>query len=784
MTVLLCFSHLRWNFVYQRPQHLMTRCAKSFKVVFFEEPLIESVAQPRLDMRADQGVTIAVPVLPENFSEVEKNAAQKQLLDDMLKALSPTQLALWYYTPMSLAFSRHLDARLCVYDCMDELSGFKGAPPEILRFERELFDRADLVFTGGHSLYEAKKERHPRVYAYPSSVDTEHFRRSRSVPPDPQDQASIPKPRLGFFGVIDERLDVELVEKLSAARPDWHQVIIGPVVKIDPSTLPRAANIHYLGIKPYAALPDYLAGWDIAFMPFARNAATRFISPTKTPEYLAAGRPVISTPIHDVVHSYGQNGLVSIAETAEDVIAAAENIMRRPNHSSWLKRVDFHLGEQSWDITWAGMLDHMQAVLAQNILRQGNPDKDRKPEAGSQRPILVKPSGLMSRIVHAKKCDWLIVGAGFAGSVLAERLAREAGKRVLIIDKRPHIGGNAYDCKDKAGVLIHKYGPHIFHTNSAAVFNYLSRFTYWRPYEHRVLAQVDGQLLPFPINLDTVNRLYGLNLNSDELNGFFAAHAEPREQILTSEDVVLHNVGRDLYEKFFRQYTRKQWGLDPSQLDKSVTSRVPTRTNRDDRYFTDTYQYMPESGYTRLFENMLDHPNIEIMLNVDFKDVKNSISYDQLIYTGPIDEYFDYRFGALPYRSLRFEHVSHPYEWHQPVGVVNYPQDKDYTRVTEYKHLTGQNHPHTSITYEYPCGSGDPYYPVPRPENAALYKQYEALADALPDVTFVGRLATYRYYNMDQVVAQALAVFDRIVGKNLTSGYAQIAAGRNESRVI
>lgn len=358
--------------------------------------------------------------------------------------------------------------------------------------------------------------------------------------------------------------------------------------------------------------------------------------------------------------------------------------------------------------------------------------------------------------------DWLIVGAGFAGSVLAERLASQRDERVLLIDRRPHIGGNAYDRYDDAGVLMHQYGPHIFHTNSEAVFEYLSQFTRWRPYEHRVLAEVDGMLVPIPINLDTVNRLYGLNLDSDQLAQWFASRAEHRDEIKTSEDVVVSTVGRELYEKFFRGYTKKQWGVEPSELDKSVTARVPTRLNRDDRYFSDQFQFMPLHGYTRMFERMLDHPNINVMLQTDFEELRNEVFYRRLIFTGPIDEYFNFRFGKLPYRSLRFEHVTLDEARHQPVAVVNYPQTQAYTRVTEYKHLTGQEHPKTSLTYEFPTDEGDPYYPVPRAENAEIYKRYEKLAIAQQNVWFVGRLATYRYYNMDQVVGQALATFRRI----------------------
>jgi UDP-galactopyranose mutase len=361
--------------------------------------------------------------------------------------------------------------------------------------------------------------------------------------------------------------------------------------------------------------------------------------------------------------------------------------------------------------------------------------------------------------------DYLIVGAGFAGSVLAERLARGSGKKVLLVDRRPHIGGNAYDHYDDAGILVHKYGPHIFHTNSKEVFEYLSSFTRWRPYEHRVRASVDGQLVPIPINLDTINQLYGLKLTSMEVEKFFESVAEPCEHVRTSEDVVVSRVGRELYEKFFRGYTRKQWGLDPSQLDAMVTARVPVRTNRDDRYFSDTYQAMPLKGYTRLFENMLDHDNIKILLNTDYREVADFIPYDKMIYTGPVDEFFDYRYGKLPYRSLQFEFETVNESRVQPVAVVNYPNEHLYTRVTEFKHLTGQEHLKSSLVYEYPMAEGDPYYPVPRPENAEIYKKYQALAEERPDVHFVGRLATYKYYNMDQVVAQALAVYARIVGQ-------------------
>jgi UDP-galactopyranose mutase len=372
--------------------------------------------------------------------------------------------------------------------------------------------------------------------------------------------------------------------------------------------------------------------------------------------------------------------------------------------------------------------------------------------------------------------DYLIVGAGFAGAVIAERLAAGENKRVLICDKRPHVGGNAYDHYNDDGILVHRYGPHIFHTNSKEVYDYLSRFTAWRQYQHRVVALVDGLQLPIPINLDTVNRLYGLTLNSFELEEFFTSKAEPVEHVKTSEDVIVGRVGRELYEKFFKSYTKKQWGLDPSELDASVTSRVPVRTNRDDRYFTDTYQVMPLHGYTRMFERMLAHPNIKIMLNTDYREIEREIEFKEMVYCGPVDAYFDHCFGKLPYRSLEFEHQTLNQRVHQAAPVVNYPNDYPYTRVTEFKYLTGQDHEKTSIVYEHPQASGDPYYPVPRPENAALYRKYEARAQATQGVHFVGRLATYKYYNMDQVVAQALTLYAKLAGVARREGVKRSAA--------
>ena len=374
--------------------------------------------------------------------------------------------------------------------------------------------------------------------------------------------------------------------------------------------------------------------------------------------------------------------------------------------------------------------------------------------------------------------DYLIVGAGFAGSILAERLATQSNASVLVIDKRNHIGGNAFDFYDDAGILVHKYGPHIFHTNSAKVFRYLSRFTQWRPYEHRVLTSVDGQLLPIPINADTLNKLYGLSLNCHQVDGYLARVAEPRESIRTSEDVVINRVGRDLYEKFFRNYTRKQWDLDPSELDASVTARVPIRTTRDDRYFTDTYQAMPLHGYTRMFEKILSHPNIKVMLNTGYSDLKREVTFRQLIFTGPVDEYFNYCYGKLPYRSLFFEHQTHDTPRYQEAAVVNYPNEHAYTRVTEFKYLTGQEHRKTSVVFEYPQAEGDPYYPIPQPQNAALYARYKALAEELPNVHFAGRLGTYKYYNMDQVAAQALTLAEKFASRRIEVQSANLGSMR------
>jgi UDP-galactopyranose mutase len=353
---------------------------------------------------------------------------------------------------------------------------------------------------------------------------------------------------------------------------------------------------------------------------------------------------------------------------------------------------------------------------------------------------------------------------------MARELADRREARVLILDRRPHIAGNAYDYYDEAGVQVHKYGPHIFHTNSAKIVDYLSRFTEWRPYEHRVLARVNGQLLPIPINRTTINRLYGLELTAEhEVESFLRGRAEPVERVETSEDVVVSKVGRDLYEKFFRGYTKKQWQRDPSELHSSVCGRIPVRTNTDDRYFTDEFQNMPSGGYTAMFERLLDHPLIEVRIDTDYFEVTGEVEYDHLVWTGPIDRFFSHRFGALPYRSLEFELHTHPTAsggFLQATAQINEPgEDVPYTRTTEFRQLTGQeSHPASTIAVEYSRTEGDPYYPIPTDESRDLYRRYQALAEEIADeVTFVGRLARYQYLNMDQVVGQALASADKLI---------------------
>lgn len=371
---LVCLSHLRWNFVYQRPQHLLSRCAHKQRVLFIEEPIFGPYAAGRLDVSMDEsGVWVVVPHLVGGFSEEAASDVQKVLIDELFASAQINEYILWYYTPMAIAFTRHLQPLVVVYDCMDELSEFKGAPPALRQREAELFSRADLAFTGGQSLYESKVKQYPNVYAFPSSIDKAHFAQARTLTVDPKDQVNIPHPRLGFFGVIDERMDLDLLSGITQARPDWHLVIIGPVVKIDPAILPHCQNIHYLGPKAYKDLPEYIAGWDVALLPFVRNSSTRFISPTKTPEYLAAGKPVVSTSICDVVRPYGQLGIVRIADTVAEFVAAATAAMNEdPDSSGWLRQVDAFLAQTSWALTWAQMMQLVESKISVRVDAQGS----------------------------------------------------------------------------------------------------------------------------------------------------------------------------------------------------------------------------------------------------------------------------------------------------------------------------------------------------------------------------------------------------------------------------
>jgi glycosyltransferase involved in cell wall biosynthesis len=366
---LMCLSHLRWNFVWQRPQQLLSRAAADYDVLFIEEPIFEAHAKPRIDWRIESsGVHVGVPVLPEGSTASTVTLLQRKLIDEILSSRPNGKLAIWYYTPMALPFTLHLRPDICIYDNMDELSAFRGASPRLIALERRLFQRADVVFTGGQSLYEAKRSKHRNIHAFPSSIDAAHFRVARLKRSPPADQALIPAPRLGFFGVIDERFDIDLLAAAADLRPHWQFVMIGPVVKIDPAVLPRRPNIHYLGGKSYDELPAYLSGWDVGIMPFAINEATRFISPTKTPEFLAAGVPVVSTPITDVVRPYGDQGLVEIAATPEEFVSRAGFLLERPRED-WLSKVDARLSKMSWDGTWSAMRKEINRLLASSPRR-------------------------------------------------------------------------------------------------------------------------------------------------------------------------------------------------------------------------------------------------------------------------------------------------------------------------------------------------------------------------------------------------------------------------------
>ena len=456
---LICFSHLRWHFVTQRPQHLLTRAALACRVFFWEEPYFDADdngdGTPTLEiMHEQEHLWVLRAHLPRAGNADDM---QRELLQHFMADLAISRFVRWYYTPMALGFTSHLSAQATVYDCMDELTGFLGAPPELAARERDLFAAADVVFTGGMSLYELKRKQHANVHAFPSSIDTAHFAQAAAPLEEPADQAGIAHPRAGFFGVLDERFDHALMAQVAALRPEMQFIFIGPIVKIDPALLPQGENIHYLGSKQYAELPAYLAGWNVALLPFALNDSTRYISPTKTPEYLAAGKSVVSTPIHDVIEGYGKAGLVAIAGDAAEFAAALDRALDQPA-AGWKAAVNAKLAQGSWDKSWKSMWKEIEKVCSPSAaVRKTTPAAFRMSTLSSATPGLSK-----RRDVRQEKFDYLIVGAGLAGSVLGERLANGMGKRVLLVDKRDHVAGNTYDFSDASGILVHKYGPHIF----------------------------------------------------------------------------------------------------------------------------------------------------------------------------------------------------------------------------------------------------------------------------------------------------------------------------------
>lgn len=520
------------------------------------------------------------------------------LLDQLLAITRAEAPVLWSYTPQMRAFSRHAAARAVVCDCMDELSAFGFAPPDLAANEARLMAEADVVFTGGPSLWEARRDRHDNIHAFLSSVDAAHFAAARTPRADPPDQAVIPHPQLGYYGVIDERLDLGLIRNVARARPDWQVVMVGPVAKLAEADLPRAANIHWLGRKSYDDLPVYLAGWDVALMPFAINDATRFISPTKTSEYLAAGRPAVSTPVRDVIRHYGDVTAVRIADGPKAFVAACDAALEIASApGAWRDEVDRRLATLCWDATNR----HTTRLVTEAAWARGN----LRASAAAPAPAMSRSPARASR-VPSWPSSWPRDRGGGCSSWTGGRTSRATP---ATITTRPESSFTVT-------------GPHIFHTKSDAVVNYLSRFTRWRPYDHRVLAHVDDALLPVPINRTSVKALYGLSLGTDaEVAAYLAQQAEPVAEIRTARDVIVNAVGTRLYERFFRGDTRKQWGLDPSDLDASVTARVPTRTSDDDRYFGDAFQAMPAEGYTRMFERMLDHPLIDLALGQDFHDL-------------------------------------------------------------------------------------------------------------------------------------------------------------------
>lgn len=749
----ICFSSARWDLAFQRTQHLMARFAKTRRVIYWQAASVGGLAEhPYLDLQPCRhtGVTVAAPHLPLGLAPDAAEAALRQLLEDLFAAEAIAKPLLWYCDPDMLSFAPRQEAAAIVYDCARLADG-----------QAALLELADLVFTAGYGLYEVLRRAHDNVHPFPSGVEVASLAQARNLDhdPGPHDQAALARPRLGFHGVVDERVDLDLLARLAAARPDWSFVMIGPVIRISPADLPSCPNIRWLGGKAYGDLPRYMAGWDIAIAPLVMDDEARLFCPEETAQYLAAGLPVVTTPIPETLLHYGALDAVQTAHTWGAFLGACEGGLKlAARGTAWRQDADKVLAGMDWDEVFARMSALVDLALM------------------ARRAAISPLSAPAIRAAPAKPYDYLVVGAGFAGAVMAERLAAGSNKRVLIIDKRPHLGGNAHDYEDAAGIRVNAYGPHVFHTRSQEVFTYLSRFTRWRPYEHRVMSCVRGILVPQPVNRATLNTLYGLNLHTDiEAEAWLKGRAAPIDKARTARDLGVALMGGDLYDSLFAGFIRKQRGLDPSELDKAAAPQTAPRTSADDRAHLDSFQAMPAEGYARLFETLLDHRNIDILLGADFEEVRREAVYDRLVFTGRIDAFFDYRLGELPYRSIAFRHETLDQPWFQPVATVDHPDaGTPYTRVTEFKHITGQSNARTSLVYEYPSETGEPFHAAPRPEDQAAFRRYDALARQTPEVQFVGRLAAYRDMTMDQTVGQALACYRRIAERD---GRAAVLAG-------
>lgn len=818
---LICMSHLRWDFVTQRPQHLMDRFARDRRVLFWEEEIPTDHHLPYLEFHAFEGTAVQSirPRIPDRWPAQARMTALAGLFDQMLGLTGIRRPVLWLYTPMMWPVVAHVDAAAVVYDCMDELSSFRFAPPALRALEGRLMEAADLVTAGGWSLWEARRGDHANIHAFPSSVETGHFAAARGALPAPADQACLPGPRLGWYGVIDERLDLGLIAALAAARPDWSIVMIGPVVKIDPASLPRAANLHWLGQKPYEALPAYLAGWDAALMPFALNEATRFISPTKTPEYLAAGCPVVSTPVRDVVRQWGDLEVVHLAAAAPAFVEACAAALAQPRGAGapWAA-ADRALAQLSWDTTQRRMAELVDAAVTRRgqgpepVAGQADrPTRGRTPvlapirekgQTHAQMPAMVPEpaaepapgpraapapdapfaqadaagvarSGGSPAVVSCPQAprppgapprgrigrpDVTVCGAGFAGAVLARQLAERSDCRVLVVDRRDHVGGIAHDEVNPQGLRVPRYGAQLLHMDVPEVVAYLSRFAEWRPCPQPAMVRWGDQTLPLPLPIDRAAPDMpgpdGPAHAAQSVAGMGAPGAAPGVHPAPSDEASC----RHLVEA----YARKRWGLEPAQLAPEALAALPFHDAPRPRA-------VPRDGYAALFAQLLDHPGIALRTGTDFHDLDGADLGRMIVYTGAIDAYFGHRLGHLPWRGMSFVHEIVPRRRVQPAGIVIHPDAATAAlHVTEHTHLTGQDHPMTAITRETPAEDGEPVYPIPSPANHALLRRYQALARAEAGVVFAGRMGSYADLSLDQVVAQALALHRRMawIGAN------------------